>query len=350
MRLLLVDDDATFREELSDFLAEHGHDVATAPSARKALDYLATEERDVVFTDLKMPRQSGLDLLKEVRLQWPRTFVVVVTGYATVPTAVEAMKLGAFEYISKPFRSEQVLQVLSLIEEEQRFADGSLPPRDAAALAQSLHKQQGVPILLLTSPPTRAGEGVEVRPFDGTEPGLLRDEVDAFLAAHDRGGVVIAHAERMLANHRLEDILQVLAALRERVRGHGPFALGLDPARVSNVQAEALRAVMVAEEVHGAIEALSSPIRRRVLFRLHEGPAPFSEVMHAAELDDSPKMSFHLHRLVDEGLIVHGNDQYRLTPKGEGSVDVLRAMERVAAGRPGEALLFQPPARSVDRK
>lgn len=350
MRVLVVDDDATFREALSDFLGEHGHQVATAASARKALDFLATDERDVIFTDLKMPRQTGLDLLKEVRRQWPRTFVVLVTGFATVSTAVEAMKLGAFEYIAKPFHGEQVLKVLHLIEEEQRFSDGALPPRDAGALAQSLHKQQGLPILLLTSPAAPVGDGVEVRLFDGSDPSLLKDEVDAFLAAHDRGGVVVAHAERMLENHRLEDILQLVGGLRERMRGHGPLAVGLDPARISTTHAEALRAVMVAEQVHGALEALSSPIRRRVLFRLHDGPAPFSDVMHAAELDDSPKMSFHLHRLVDEGLIVHADEQYRLTPKGEGAVGVLRSMERVAAGRTQETLVFQPPARATGRK
>ncbi len=349
MRILVVDDDATFREEVSDFLAEQGHTVAMAPSVHRALDFLQTEERDVVFTDLKMPRQSGLDLLKEVRRQWPRTYVVVVTGFATVPTAVEAMKLGAFEYIQKPFRSEQVLTVLRLIEEEQRYAGGALPPREALALAHTLHREQGVPILLLTSPPVAADDGIEVRPFDGSQPAQARDEIEAFLRDHERGGVVIAHAERMLENHRLEDILELLADLRERLRGHGPFALGLDPARLSNVQAEALRAVMVAEEVHGAIEALSSPIRRRVLLRLHDGPAPFSDVMHAAELDDSPKMSFHLHRLVDEGLIAHSAEVYRLTPKGQGAVNVLRSMEELAAGRTGAALVFQPPARVGSR-
>jgi DNA-binding HxlR family transcriptional regulator len=147
----------------------------------------------------------------------------------------------------------------------------------------------------------------------------------------------------MLVDHRLDDVVDLLRQVRDRVQGRGPFAIGLDPHRVSRDAANAIRSVLVANQVHGALEAIASPIRRRVLLRLADAPAGFSDVMHAAELDDSPKLSFHLHRLVDEGLVAHSADHYRLTPKGEGAVALLHEMEKLAAGSTAGAVLFESP-------
>ena len=340
MRILVVDDDEVFREELGSFLSDSGHAVATAPSARKALELLEAEEREVVFTDLKMPRQSGLDLLKEVRRRWPRTYVVMVTGFATVPTAVDAMKGGAFEYIGKPFRTEQVGEVLQLIAEEQRFSDTSLPHEEPAALAASLASRHRVPILLLTDRAAPSSPGVVVRPFDANDAAGLLNEVTAFLDEHPKGGLVIGEADRLFAGHGSDEIVDVLRQVRDRLEGRGPLALGIDPQRISHDQATALRALLTQSQVHGALEALASPIRRRVLERLAEAPSSFSEVMRATELADSPKLSFHLHRLVDEALIVHVSDLYKLTPKGEGAVGLLRDMARITSGSSGAAVLF----------
>jgi len=341
VRLLVVDDDEVFREELSTFLSDEGHQVETAPSARKAVEVLEAGERDVVFTDLKMPRQSGLDLLREIRQRWPRTYVIVVTGFATVPTAVEAMKLGAFEYIGKPFRGEQVRQVLHLVTEERAFSEAGLPTEDPFALATSLAKTHKVPILLLSERPGKASEQVSVRPYDGRDPARLLDEVEAFYGEHEKGGIVIARVDRVLADHRLDDIVELLRRVRDRAQGRGPFAIGLDPRRVSRDAATAVRSILVANQVHGTLEAIASPIRRRVLLRLAEAPAAFSDVMHAAELDDSPKLSFHMHRLVDEGLVAHAGERYKLTAKGEGAVALLHDMERLAAGSTAGAILFE---------
>jgi ActR/RegA family two-component response regulator len=344
VRLLVVDDDEVFREELSTFLGDEGHQVESAPSARKALEVLETGERDIVFTDLKMPRQSGLDLLREIRQRWPRTYVIVVTGFATVPTAVEAMKLGAFEYIGKPFRGEQVRQVLRLVTEERAFSEADLPNEEPIALATSLAKTHKLPMLLLTDRPGKATDGVTVRPYDGADPARLLDEVEAFYGEHEKGGVVLARIDRLLVDHRLEDIVDLLRRVRDKVQTRGPFAIGLDPHRVSRDAATAVRSVLVAQQVHGTLEAIASPIRRRVLLRLAQAPAGFSDVMHAAELDDSPKLSFHMHRLVDEGLVAHSGERYRLTPKGEGAVTLLHDMERLASGSTAGAILFESKA------
>ena len=111
--VLVVDDTQLMRESLETALSRAGHKVAPFASAEPALAELQIKNFDVVITDLKLPGMDGIELLEKVRQNCPDTQVVVVTAYGTVETAVEAMKLGAFDYIMKPFRAEEIEVVVS---------------------------------------------------------------------------------------------------------------------------------------------------------------------------------------------------------------------------------------------
>jgi len=100
--VLVVDDDRVGRESLAEAVAEMGHRVLDAPDAATALAILDREHVDLVLTDLRMPDMDGLDLLSHVRRRDSRIFVLLITAFATVRTAVEAMKRGAINYIMKP--------------------------------------------------------------------------------------------------------------------------------------------------------------------------------------------------------------------------------------------------------
>ncbi|MGH8003859.1 MAG: sigma-54-dependent transcriptional regulator, partial [Limisphaerales bacterium] len=106
--LLIVDDEKLVRDFLSETLNQAGHSVRTAENGEAALKEIADREFDLVFTDVKMPQLSGIELLKAVRQSSPFTSVVVITAYGTVADAVEAMKLGAFDYLPKPFTPEHI--------------------------------------------------------------------------------------------------------------------------------------------------------------------------------------------------------------------------------------------------
>jgi DNA-binding HxlR family transcriptional regulator len=261
-----------------------------------------------------------------------------------VETAVEAMKQGAFDYIAKPFRTAQLQQVLHTIEEQRSFRDAHLPTGTPVELARDLARRRHTRILYADVPPAPRGEDLEFHAFDGKSPSELPHALDEFLGRHSGGGLVVARVDRMLDDHRLDDIVAILQQLRQRLEGGGPFAISLDPSRISQAQAEALRSAVTAPAVQTALETLSSPIRRRVLFRLTKGPASFSEAMHAAELEDSPKLAFHLHRLMDDDLIIHLHEQYRLTPKGRSAVEILHEMENVAAGKGTRTFVYQTPS------
>lgn len=340
MRLLVVDDDAVFRDEFSTLLKDEGHHTVIAASVPKAIEALEREEFDVIFTDLKMPRHGGLELVQVIRERWPLSYVVVVTGFASVPTAVESMKTGAFDYIEKPFRMDQVRRVLELADQERRFSEEVASTRDPLRLASSFRLAEGRSVLLVGDGEHRPHEGIEFVRLDPETPNRLVDLLDAYLSDHQKPAFILTGIEKIFGRLSMDDTLNLLRTLRDRMAGKGPIAIGFDPQHVTEVQAEALRGVIAAPGVHGAFEALASPIRRRVLRRLEEGATSFGEAMHAAGIDDSPKMAFHLHRLIDEGLVTRHGEEYRLTPKGRGAVEVLHRMEKVAAGTPVGNFVF----------
>src|SRR5512138_2386917 len=106
--ILVVDDEAVVREGVRRILEGADYDVETCASGRTALDLLQEKEFNMVITDLKMPGMSGLEVLKSIKVLQPDIPVMIITGYSTVDTAVEAMKNGAVDYIAKPFTPDQL--------------------------------------------------------------------------------------------------------------------------------------------------------------------------------------------------------------------------------------------------
>ncbi len=335
MRLLVVDDDPVFRQELAELLEQDGHRVQALPSVLKAEEALTAEEFDVVLTDLKMPRHGGMELLRSIRSRWPRVLVVVVTGYASVDTALEAMKLGAFDYVRKPFRIEQVRETLRLAAQEREFGAPAGAERDPAREARELAEGGRYEVLLVGSARTRPADHLTVAVLDDLEPASLLSLVEGFVTQHPNAAVVIAHLDPWLARHRLEDLVATLDRVRSVLAGHGPLRVAFNPARVDLGAATALGSAVAAEETHATLEALANPLRRRILARLAEGPASFGEAMRATGLDDSPKISFHLRKLAESGLLLHEGEQYRLTARGRASVRLLAEAAFLPSG--GEA-------------
>ena len=125
--ILLVEDDVVFSKMLGKFLERNGYEVVRCYNLEEAEKNL-NASLSLVFTDLRLPDGDGINFLKKVKEVYPDLPVVVMTSYAEVSTAVEAMKLGAFDYISKPFQQEDVLNVIKNAQSSTRTA--SLPKKE----------------------------------------------------------------------------------------------------------------------------------------------------------------------------------------------------------------------------
>jgi len=133
-RVLIVDDEKFIRDILADFLGMEGYSVRTAEDGAAALQELTHAHYDLIISDLKMPRMGGIELLEAIGQAAPNALTVIMTGFGTVETAIDAMKRGAYDYILKPFKVEEVIHVVQRGLEKQRLSAENLRLKEALSL------------------------------------------------------------------------------------------------------------------------------------------------------------------------------------------------------------------------
>ncbi|MBU1399298.1 MAG: response regulator, partial [Proteobacteria bacterium] len=116
-RLLVIDDEENMRHMLTAMLKKSGYVVDTAADGLEGLSMIDKERYDFILCDIKMPKMNGMDFLKRTRDKIGSTTVIMMSAYGTIDTAIEAMKEGAYDYISKPFKADEVFLALKKAEE-----------------------------------------------------------------------------------------------------------------------------------------------------------------------------------------------------------------------------------------
>jgi putative nucleotidyltransferase with HDIG domain len=247
-RVLVVDDEKFIRDIIADFLGMEGYIVRTAEDGTSAITELERARYDMVISDLKMPRMGGLDLLKEVARAHPDTLTVIMTGFGTVETAIDAMKRGAYDYILKPFKVEEVVHIVQRGLEKSRLTAENLRLREALslykvseAIAASLSLDE-VMATVTDSAFTEVGADVVATWLDDGEGGFLPRSVtasptlpegeelgqldrEAVLERLRRGGPVVEHGARareLLAEHpsrHVSSLVVVPLKVRDRLMG-----------------------------------------------------------------------------------------------------------------------------------
>jgi two-component system, NtrC family, response regulator AtoC len=128
-KVLIVDDEAILRESLRDWLLDVGHEVLTAANADDALEIIQRDNPRIAVVDLILPGSNGLELLKKAREISPDMQVIIITAYGSVPTAITAIKEGAYDYIEKPFLPEKVELLIDKLVERQSLVEENLALR-----------------------------------------------------------------------------------------------------------------------------------------------------------------------------------------------------------------------------
>ncbi|GBE19024.1 transcriptional regulatory protein ZraR [archaeon BMS3Abin16] len=213
-KILVIDDDVQIGEQLKEILESNGHDVQYLSSSEEALKI--KEDFEIILLDLVMPKVDGLYLLSHFKKTHPNTQILMITAFATIESAVSAMRRGATDYISKPFRSKQIETAIRRAMEEAKFAN------------------------------------------------------------------------------KIEEKKTVLAQPYDK-------------------------------EVQEVLNTLANPIRHGIVDMMKvNGRAGFGEIRTYLNIEDSPKLSFHLRKLMASGLLEQDRDKkYMLSEKGEKVVESL---------------------------
>ena len=121
MSIMVVDDEAIVRESLFHWFKKYGHVVETASSGIEALEKLEKYPFQLLFVDIKMPGMDGIELLEKVKTEYPDTLVIIITAYGSIESAVSAMRIGATDYLLKPFKPDQLSLVMERISVQKRL-------------------------------------------------------------------------------------------------------------------------------------------------------------------------------------------------------------------------------------
>lgn len=120
-RILIVDDEESFRHMLSVILRKEKYEVETASNGEEALQKISESPFDQILCDIRMPQMDGLEFLKEAQKAGVESTIIMMSAYGTIDTAIEAMKLGAYDYISKPFKTDEIILTLRKAEEREQL-------------------------------------------------------------------------------------------------------------------------------------------------------------------------------------------------------------------------------------
>jgi DNA-binding NtrC family response regulator len=145
--ILIVDDENVVRDSLGKWFEEEGYSVETATTARDALLKLPTQRWDVALVDIKMPGMDGLELQRKIREVDPEILVIIMTGYASVETAVQALKDGAYDYITKPFDPDDLAHLVRKALEHRRTKEENVRLRESLEATRSVELVGRTPVM-----------------------------------------------------------------------------------------------------------------------------------------------------------------------------------------------------------
>ncbi len=152
-KILVVDDEQSLRDVLSIMLKRAGYVVTSAKDGEEAIELLHREIFDLVITDLRMSKIDGMEVLKAVKSVSPETVVLIITAFATVDSAVEAMKQGAYDYLTKPFQVDEVQLIIRNALEKRRLTTENMLPQAG----------DGQPVVIRAAGRPKRGDAKSVR-------------------------------------------------------------------------------------------------------------------------------------------------------------------------------------------
>ena len=341
MKLLVADDDPTLREELAALLREDEHEVITAADGGEALRIVERESFDVALLDLRMPKATGLDVLRRLRVVRPDTAVVMITGEGTIDAAVEAMKGGAVDFVEKPYEIEALRRTLQTVEEERKARALLGASRSESSVVPVLAEAAGREALLAVigpgaTPPSGTSQvfriEAEGRPPNGFAPSQLyhlNAAIEKHLASLDRPVLYAADLSLLEAVHGRDDLRAWVRHMSGKCAAKGgTLVLASPDSELASVIGGVSEADPASEGLQGMLESLANPIRRAVVgYVFTSGPVAYSGILKKSFVDSSSKLSFHLQKLQADGLLTKADaGRYAVTESGQRAWHLIRAL------------------------
>jgi CheY-like chemotaxis protein len=352
MKILIVDDEELTRNMLSQLLIKEGYNAVSVESGEKALDLLKEEEFQIIFSDLKMPGMDGIELLKAVKSIKPHVYVIMITAYATIETAVTSMKIGAYDYIRKPFKLEQIKGMIHNIEDDMKFKqsikeidflDSKSPISCYEVFKSELDKGNGIFItndnpqgiikeygledaeFIWLTP--KAEKAAEIHPQNLYKFGEVLQE---FLDGHEDPIILFCNVDYLINQHEWKVVNRFLMKTSQKlISKNSRLIMSINPDEIDSEKLDELKQLISTINARFIANILSNPIRREIIrYIYHNNKTSFTSIFNNLEIDDSSKLSFHLRKLNAEKIITKNSEKkYSLRRRGQIAANILKHME-----------------------
>ncbi len=357
--ILVVDDDQSIIDAVKTTLESRDYKVISASSGEEALEEFEDDQIDIAFCDIKMPGMDGIELLKRIQEISPETQCIMMTAYASVDSAVEAMREGAEDYLRKPFEVEDikstVLGALEDLEFEEKQKDLVSPPelewespveafeswveRDRKGLVVSSQESidiesNNVKNIVLSD---EEGEN-RINPGKLEE---LQDFVKNFAAEENDSVILIEDLDYLLSENSLSSLKKFIGELEDELSSYNAILIfSGHPEEMEDGEIAELEYLISDMPASTISNSLSNQLRRRIISQLEqEDGISFTTLARRTGINDSPKMSFHLRKLESWGVIEKDDEKkYYLTEMGKNAAEILEEIKNRQTGEPGGAL------------
>jgi len=363
MRILIVDDNTTFLDTLSKILTLDNHEISTATSAEEALELIMKENFNLLLTDLKMGELSGIDLIREIRKRSINLISIVITGYGSIDSAVDAMRTGAYDYLLKPFEISPLRKKIEEVKKEISIRDTiSLSTLMNGQIMQDYSlegniKEYEQPFLVISNedPQSILNEyqidnasticlsftnGVNVIP--PTKLHLLRHQIEEFIRKEEKGTIIIKGLEEIYRVHSWRHFKGFLDDIGNQVLS-SPFSLIflLDKKNQDNagyLVHEALSFLSV-QSFNSIISLISHPLRKDIINLLKsQGKLNFNKILEELKAQSSSSFAFHIKKLVQEDILEKDKNLYYLSPRGHYFGEIIFILEKIGFVDPGSKI------------
>lgn len=344
MKILIVDDDNVFVDTMRKILILQNHVITTAFSGEEALEKIEESIFDIIFTDLKMPKISGVDLIKKIREKGIESIIIVITGYGSIESAVEAMKFGAYDYFQKPFEKSTLMNKIKEVELEIQLRTelGASKIIEQTQIGEKLElvdlNDYNSPFLLISDDNPNAFitkfnlsdvtplwlnyQNVE-ESINPSKLNFLKSKIQEFVNQNKTGTIILKGIHELLKTHNWENIKKFIIYLNSEIITTN-FTLvilvennieSLEKTQQSLVQ-DAI-SILINPTFKKIIDILSHPLRKNIITLLNkEKSLNYIKIMDKLNVKRSSVLAFHLNKLIDEDIILKEESYYHLSQKG----------------------------------
>ncbi len=356
MRVLIVDDNVIYLQQMKKYLCLSDLSVDIADGGELALAMMSKDHYDVVILDLKMPDLSGIEVLQRACQQGIQSNFIVITGYGSVETAVDAMKLGAADYLQKPFEPEKLPHLIKKVGSTESIPIDSFSSGNLKDWLKRICSGKSIFLITDLNPKefeeeygissTRRvwlTEESHENAIDARKIATLRNLIEEFTTKNQNALIIHGGVSNLLGIHGWDKLRDYLSCIHNMAKEKKFQLIVLYQSPIEKELLQTLKGMPLPSFINEVVEVFNHDTHRHILQLLDTHKAlHYTDFLKEMDIDLSSALAFHLKKLLRCGIINKKGDQYMLTLRGRYFVDILNSLITGKYRDPASNIIYYP--------